>query len=500
MDTNIIMNTNNIFKMASTTYSRYINTLNNALSTKCNKILIIDEFTKTVISSLFKFEDLLNLRVVNLMEINKLSNKNIESEFLTFEIIYFVLDNSNNAQLIFNHIKARYFNKNVILLMVTHLKYLSDHIKYIADADEYFDVKKTCSIICNFYPIFKNISLVKSLDQMSAFLLSHMKGVPSLLCCKDNLNTNMDMLKVLDGKHANNILYLSLDRSFDYITPLMTPWYYRSMIDYYFTINNNSITINNDIISLDDKFFNANQFMTYTDITQKINAQLDSFSKLDNEIKNLDKTDKVAYIRAVVHKYPAYENDLNIIKKHVKIIDEINWKISNMDSYKISTIEQQIVSGDLSFNDFKDMLLRNELNSSKLYFKKLITLAYIIYESERTYIAEYCNKNSISIIFPNNIVSRSNIVKLSITKKIKNPLQSNIIFFEHKPTILHILEAIFDPSILNKQYFASSSYNPQTLTDIYVHINGEITAEELRIISTFKHNSVCIYGISNVKN
>jgi vacuolar protein sorting-associated protein 45 len=464
-----------------TVYQKYIGTINKFLKIPDNKILILDNFTLQVCKSLYKFKELLEFNVINTCEIDKVSPKNVEKDFKVNKIIYFILPSELNILTLKQQITDEYFDHNVYLFFCCPVN--TQILKNIAESDLKKNVIGVFDAPLFFFPIFNNSVIAPKPENLVSFFDATIKGTPQIILSN---STYSDMAMTLRGKTLNaKKLVLFLNRNFDLITPLLIPWHYESMIHFYIGIKDGFIKNGKEEIKIYDQFYVANRLLTYKQVSDNLSNEIKELKKLDPTIKSDNMNE---YLHTVIQKFPKYTEKMNIISKHIKIIDFINKQMEIKKSFEVSAIEQNMISGNIPFSEFQTIItsIISEKKYDEMITKKLLYIAYIHYEKNRLMIKNIIDKYAFDIRFPDEPIINKNSFKNNtfISKFNPSPIeaQSDIVFLQHKSHIKLLLDLIGkkDKDTLCKLFkIDPMSINIENILQITIYISDFLCYEEI---------------------
>jgi len=523
-------------------YKSFVSTIQLLFNIQANNIefkyIVVDKYCLDVLTKLYVFKTLIQFGIVGIFDINKVipANKTLDDidddfkkELTKRKIYYFVLPTEDNLSLIKAQLKM--FKKNVNIIFSDNVT--QQYIKKLSDADYSSNIVYIKSVPFYFRISDKNIVITHNMSQLNCFLSLIRRGY---YVCQNNYDLDhnpghdlnhdlwdvftkdqsyIDINKGLRDYRANySTIFIMLKRNYDLFTPLVIPWYYESMLRYYYQINDNYIVVNGKTIRLDplnDPLYEKIRYMTYVDVIKLVTERIHAINGQTKQIK-LEEVSLSTYIemmRKMIRDLPEQKKELDSLTANLEILHDLNKQIEQHNAFDASQLQNEIILNIISFDDFKNKI-SNIKHRKSLY--NTLYIAYYIFVPNRLEISAMMTRCGIKIDGNDmNMISNSSkpITTDTITNtktKIKNifktvtdtvnslnNLVEDSIYLQFKPHMLTVLDCIFkkNGSEFTPVFMANISkvIDVNKIKTLIVHIDDNITYEEKRIISTYKMSS-----------
>lgn len=395
--------------------TQYKSTLESQLKGKSNRVLIVDENGFNKISNLYSQEELLTMNLLGLL---KIEDKDIlkADNLYENEIILFVGIVSIDKTI-------QILNKTKTHVYIFSYDFLSEKIiEKIKKSDTESRICKISHGSLDFYPTSEKSVIGKdvfSVIKNKPVKIEYHKNFENLQqFVEQKIQTSLNNCAIRE-KEENILLYV-LERNYDEITPLITPWRYQSLINY----------LNIEIGSVEsDTFFAHNKFLLYNEITDELNLQSSNLKKQkQNVVENIDKFE--------------LEEKTRLISKHVEICGTIQKHITKQKLLEKSTLEQKALIGTANSAELKELAIANNelykllMNGTSVTLKGFInTLNFIGENSERSTFHQYISplrnilqklktnysKYSKIYVYINDYICYEEIAEILLENKHKGP-------------------------------------------------------------------------------
>lgn len=419
------------------------------------RYIICDKFGISVLDKFFNFNTFNNKGLKGYIEIENLSN-NMNDESLatcrTEKFCYFVLPTLANFTLIKEQMTL--FNDNVTILFTDGF----EDMQFLSDLKNVIGTKK---ILLNMHMFDKKLVVTENDDQLKCFIqLINSKGNYKMIYSEDYDKSKCPFSAHINSENDSIVdsAIIMLDRTFDMLTPFLIPWNYESMLHFYYTIKNNQICIEDDKLRLDS-----------------------DEDEVYNKIKYFDSSDVVSYLESGKK---ISNNNNKFLELHEEIMEYIEISASNFDAIRAHSIQEEMVGGQLTFQEFESKLIKkNIMNRGALVL--ILNLAHMIYNNAKDII-------NLAIKLDIN-VTNNDLVDRTTELVTVNSIQNKKIKFKIKnfqPHLKTVLDCIFDRNGMhfNDKFMKHTDYTK--FKNIIIHINRAVTYEEKRIIDTYKCGNV----------
>lgn len=519
------------------------------------KVLLMDSHTTSAISMCYTQTQLLMNDIVLIDLINNCGSLKSMSHL---NCIIYIKPTKDSLSYVEKELRAPHFGGYELYLNSTISK---GQLEEVAKADEFEVVSKVMELFQDYLIVNSNLfqvslsqenNIIEEANSLSTLLLSigkcpiikydesslDLKKLSSEILYGINSNSNNNLFEDLNKTTDVPPMLLLLDRKFDLITPLVTPWTYQSMIHELIGIKNNVVAIRETgeqlvLSETQDAFFHESMYLNYGDLTDKFQSYVEKYKKQTKQssIENL-KTQNLAELKRLLTSFPEFKKLLNNILKHLSIITELDKQITEQNLWEVGEL-QQIILGDfenhLAIKEKIMELLENPKISVSNKIK--IILIYISkFPDNKTDTAGFCSviqnpafntkpasSFQVSLIkefskfavekgersrgtTPGNIGSIFANRKVSINHLFGGASKQNAtnnIYMQYIPRLHKVLSDLINPgdiqgsrqprlSTLIPDVVARQYGNIGTnVQDIIIYIKGGVTYEEARLINDY---------------
>ncbi|KAG2388737.1 hypothetical protein C9374_000176 [Naegleria lovaniensis] len=517
-------------------------------SVKGVKVLLLDEYTRDIVSVVTPFSLIMqkNVFLVDLL------NNEKRQPLPNMRAIVFVRPTSDNAM----HLKAellspKYQSYSVFFSNVASQNILekiasSDKNELVKNVFEYFSDYLALDNTIFSFNIPSTISLLnaswddplisKINDGLTSLLISLRKKPfiryqkSSDLCKKlatelsERISTNNHDNGVFDFKMESETRYhakappppilLILDRRDDPITPLLTQWTYQAMIHELLGLQNNVVTFPSDkreevISSQYDEFFANNMYENWGDLCKNVKKVVDRYQENHNMKENIQSIEDLAKF---MHNFPVFKKQQQEVEKHVSIVTELRSIVAKRRLLDISEVEQELVCGKSHADNYE--ALQNMLNKESLSEKdaiRLVLLYALRYEDRKAELKNLKSllsrkgvKNTALVDYAIKYGGKSQRTpglfdeaptSISLTgffKKVASEFQDKEVtnvFTQHKPRLYDTLDLLFKGKLSFDDYPFISLTSRETPQEVIVFIVGGFTYEEASSVELFNSKS-----------
>ncbi|CAK9439992.1 uncharacterized protein LODBEIA_P40920 [Lodderomyces beijingensis] len=544
------------------------NQLNNETSTKRPKVLLLDNYTTTVISTCYSQSQLLASDIVLIELID--SSKDL-STMKHLDCIVYIKPCSESFQSLLAELRSPHYRKYELYFNNTTSKI---QIEQLAQADEHEVVDKVVELFQDYSTLNDDLFLINPSTQAVNPILQEAESLASLLLSLNKtplikFETNSIELKRLGSEilyninsNSNNNLFddlnrnsdappilLLLDRKNDPITPLLSPWTYRSMINEFLKIDKNVVNLNGSqvVLSEEDQFYSEAMYLNYGDLTEKFKQYVEKYKSetKQSSIDNLT-SQNLAELKKVITKFPEYKKFSVNVSTHLSLISAIDAQITQNSLWEIGELEQTIIAELDQQSNIKPKILQilesrkastaNKIKLILLYSYKfhnptdlsvfitklnnpeltspLPTLNQLellkkfatLYDTSNIQAGQSQQQQSqgLSNIFANKKVNIQNIFNRN------TGVTNDNIFMQYTPRLNGVLANLIDPENNSSNNNQASRNSLSTLTpdrvkqqygttatttskytarDIIVYIKGGATYEEARLVHELSQNN-----------
>ncbi|EFC50279.1 vacuolar protein sorting [Naegleria gruberi] len=512
------------------------------------KVLILDEYTRDVVSVVTPFSMIMQKEV---FLVDLLSN-HTRQKLSNMRAIVFIRPTKDNAYLLKEELSdPKYQSYNVFFSNVVDEEILHrfaeiDKNEMVKSVFEYFTeylALDNSIFSLNMPKTFKMMTsrsetsdtlVPKLTDGLTSVLLSLRKrpivryqknSIPCKLLAQ-NLSERISgrdksMKGIFDFKMDYETRYhtkappapilLILDRRDDAITPLLTQWTYQAMIHELIGLNNNVIKYPSDekreevFTAQYDEFFSQNMYENWGDLCKNVKKIVDRYQQNHDMKENIQSIEDLANF---MKNFPIFKKQQQEVEKHITMVTELRSIVSRRKLLDVSEVEQELVCGQTHDNIFEELkkIIKNE-NTLKLDALRLVIIYSLRYEdrkSELKLLKELLEDKGVeetwlvdgAIRFGGKSARTPGLFdeqpkSLSITslfKKVASEFQdkevSNV-FTQHKPRLYETLEFLFKGKLDTEKYPFISDTSKDIPQEVIVFIVGGITYEEASAVELF---------------
>lgn len=170
---------------------------------------------------------------------------------------------------------------------------------------------------------------------------------------------------------------LILDRRFDLITPMLTPWTYQSLLHELFNIKNGRVSLPRQSGGLEsteagetgefvlcretDAFYRDNAESTFGDLGDNVKSLVQLFQT--RTAQHQEQLDSLPSMKRFIEEYPEYKKMSTYVAKHVALAGAISRLVENRHLMQLSEVEQTIATEEYN-HQRSPKLLAEALNSN----------------------------------------------------------------------------------------------------------------------------------------
>lgn len=335
------------------------------------KVLLLDQHTMPIIAMSYTQSQLLQHDVILVEMLGKPERL---SDMKLLNCVIYIKPCRDSIAFVCEELKAPHYGHYQLFFSNTVAK---NDLEKIAGADEYEVVNQVMEIFQEYSVFNDNLfcisnsvkpglpiqkSAVQELEHLMSLLLSlkkcpvikydpsslELKRLASEVLYGINSNSNNNLFDDLNKEVHNAPVLLIVDRKYDPITPLITPWTYQSMIHELIGIDRNIVKLpeNDEQLTLSetqDTFYQESMYLNYGDLTEKFQRYVDDYKKQTKQssIQNL-KTQDLTELKRILTRFPEFKKLSNNILKHLNIISEIDKQISKENLWAVGELQQTI--------------------------------------------------------------------------------------------------------------------------------------------------------------
>lgn len=465
---NDLNNSNNTNTNSNTTTSSFSNTNDDLIW----KILILDNKSTSIISSVLRVNDLLEYGITMHTLITQR-----RSQLEDVPVIYFIEPTLENINIILNDLKNDQYSQFYINFTSSLSRsLLEEFAKKVAILGKSFKIKQLFDQYLDFivtepnlfslnlpeiYYQFNNPSstediINEKIDLISNGLFSSIltmgsipiiranKGGPAELISQKlyeklrdhviNLRRNESLSNSNTLNSSNNSVLILLDRNFNLSSMFSHSWIYQCMVSDVFKLERNTITVNqgneNEVkfdIEPKDFFWNKNSSLPFPDAVENVEIELNKYTEdskqitartgyssiKDIELSNNNNGDHsdTKHIQEAIKLLPELTFRKNIIDLHMNVLSNLIKELDSKNLDSFFEIEQNLNDPKIQ-KKFIDLLKKESKLDNSL-------------DKLRTFIIIYLNSDELSKSFIEeceNILKNLNIdlSPLNYIKKVKN--------------------------------------------------------------------------------
>ena len=366
-------------------------------------ILIVDNYTSKILSSILTMSDLINKGILSIELIENKRNKNEN-----YGAIYFIspsnkscnmivedfidADNPtyNRIYLFFSHkLSEDLLEKITIEGIIKHTIYIKEfNLSYFIFDENIFELGWKSGLKIFKCDADKELKLLESISNKIFTVCSILDTRPyiqyqknSKFCDKlsDLLENIFNNNTVMKDKIKEGIILLT-DRSIDLLSPLLHDYNYLSLCYDLFDIKNKKIKINQKVIELsdDNEFWKSFKSKHIDEAFEELYKNFEIYEKneLNTDNKNLSFLEMANYLE---------KNEKNYIFKISKLIEQLYLANKLNEIYKNNHIkefielEQDIISGKINNVEisYKISEIRQNFNIKKEDYLRLLLILYL---------------------------------------------------------------------------------------------------------------------------
>ena len=317
------------------------------------KSLIMDDDTMIMINMICGKKELTDKEIFLFEEISKLSS----NKYQHVSAIFFVKPTKENTDKITAELqKPRYSQYH---LLFTH-KVADERLRKMAYADDYQRVVNVSEIHINYYltsPYSFHFSMDKYNQEnatlcLASFLTSN--NIKASIRYQKNSPVASKLALSINKIHNQNETtdtLLIIDRNEDFVTPLLAPWLYQSMIHEYLGIKGNTVILpelkDKQKVKLtdDDEFFLKNKHGDYGKLCDELAISMKKYQVDIDASKKVTEMKDMKDIKKLIYDIPKLNKTYSELTQHFAITDKFNKVIKDRDLYTLSELQQNIVCG-----------------------------------------------------------------------------------------------------------------------------------------------------------
>lgn len=335
------------------------------------KVLLVDQHTMPIVAMSYTQSQLLQHDVILVEMLGKSERL---SDMKLLNCVIYIKPCRESIAFVCEELKSPHYGHYQLFFSNTVAK---NDLEKIAGADEYEVINQVMEIFQEYSVVNDNLfcianpinpgtiiqkSAVQELAHLMSLLLSlkkcpvikydpsslELKRLASEVLYGINSNSNNNLFDDLNKDVRSAPILLIVDRKFDPVTPLITPWTYQSMIHELIGIERNIVKLpeNNEQLTLSetqDTFYHESMYLNYGDLTEKFQKHVDDYKKQTKQssIQNL-KTQDLTELKRILTRFPEFKKLSNNILKHLNIISEIDKQISRENLWAVGELQQTI--------------------------------------------------------------------------------------------------------------------------------------------------------------
>ena len=249
---------------------------------------------------------------------------------------------------------------------------------------------------------------------------------------------------------------LNLNRSFDFLTPILHSWYYQSMIHDLLGIQN--YKINQPLVSFtNDNFYNQNKFSSFGDIGIKIKEQV---TKYQSQYASMSTLNTLQDIKQFINKYPELKDLQLNVETHVNVMTILSEIVNKNQLMTIGEVEQSLACEDNEewcAQQIRQLLSTSICNIDKVRLILLYALRY------NTYVNEFTNslrqlglEQYMSIV----MLMSSNKTPMNLTQQLFKKGQQMMkglkgidnVFTQHEPLVIKLVQDLIKGKLLEQNF------------------------------------------------
>lgn len=466
-----------------TLFRQCFESIKSLINTPDNKILIVDTETLLLLNRLVNYIDLLNFKVILTLHIKDVDFQKIVDK--TARYIYIIHPTKINVQLLINQLRSKPSNKHVSIHTISSIS--NTMFSEIAQNDIYGNIAKISNIQLDILPIIGNISTAPYETSLNTYLNTIIRKRPFMIKQSDCVDMADKIYNMIENPNRSNDVLIVLNRNYDSLIKYVTPWTYKSMIYRFLNIVNDSIDDSGcklKLINPNDKFFIDNMFTEFDILNENIKKELEIIQSITHKTKsNITESQ----LKELIQTFPQYSTQFKSVSNHIKILDLIKNKMEIEQTFKWAEYEQNIVNGTFTIKDVMTAIQNNSPTATTTCVenvKRLIIIAFLVYGDT---VKQKCKEliEKYQITFPPNDLNSNN-------RDLIRNTNNRSLYLQYTP----LLQSIINNVITGKKVsgLKYDEFDRTTIRDIYIYIDGNLTQEEIRVVSCIKNKNVYLFG------
>ncbi|TKR80519.1 hypothetical protein L596_014582 [Steinernema carpocapsae] len=346
------------------------------------KVLLMDKETISIISCIFAQSDMMQKEVYLFERIDNMAPKDA---IKYLKCIVFIRPTPENIQLLCEELRTPRFAHYHIYFSNIISK---TDVKALAEADEQESVRDMFEFFVDgialaphlmslevpncYEPNFSLSPTVfrRSLNSLLALCLALNKRpyVRYQSSSKDSQRLGEELMKLftreetlfqervaISGNDEDTML-LILNRSEDAVSPLLNQWTYEAMVHELKDIVRNRVKIAGEDVMLSaihDEFYTANMYLPYGEVALNFKELINEYQ---GKAQTHQKLDSINDMKNFVEQYPQFKKMGGAVSKHMNTLSELSRLIPEWNLFKISELEQTIISNGERSQCFESVL------------------------------------------------------------------------------------------------------------------------------------------------
>eukprot|EP00835_Amoeboradix_gromovi_P004342 NODE_332_length_10744_cov_0.374072.p3 type:complete len:434 gc:universal NODE_332_length_10744_cov_0.374072:7842-6541(-) len=260
----------------------------------------------------------------------------------------------------------------------------------------------------------------------------------------------------LPSSSGQPCVILNLNRSFDYLTPLLHSWYYQSMIHDLIGIEN--YKINRPLVSFtNDNFYTQHKFTSFGDVGLKIKELV---LKYQSQYVSLGSLNSLDDIKQFINRYPELKDLQMNVETHVNVMTILSEIVNKNQLMTIGEIEQSLACEDNEewcAQQIRQLLSSNINDIDKV---RLILLYAVRYN---TCLTEFTNslrqlglERYMSLVHLMSVNKTPMNLTQALIKKgqlmMKGLKGVDNVFTQHEPLVIKLVQDLIKGKLLEQQY------------------------------------------------
>ena len=357
---------------------------NNTTHDGMMKVLIMDEETVRMVSTVASQRDVLRLGVYLTERLDAPSTAQVLSQGTgamsqQMSAVYFVRPTKDAIRRIRLELKAPRFGRYAVYFS----NVVSDmRLQDLAEADVYERIREVKEVCMDFVALDGHHFYIPLANPWMSFAPLHLdfgassdmvdritQGIASVMLSmrhrfqiryqrsSDLANrvagslhqlTYQDQRELYDfGSHRDGPVLLLLDRTLDHVTPLLSQWTYQAMIHEILGMKDNIVRCPGSseedgryvVSSLHDAFFKDNMYLNFGDVGMAVKNLVDTVSADHTNVRAFNSIDDIAEF---VERLPDATQQQGITAKHVGIMSALSKEVEERSLMTVSGVEQDV--------------------------------------------------------------------------------------------------------------------------------------------------------------